>query len=224
MTLSRFLKDYLYIPLGGNRKGKPRRYVNLLLTMILGGLWHGAAWTFVVWGLLHGLYLSINHYWQELRARFNFKVQSKAYVYTARLITLLAVTVTWVYFRADSLTTANRMVESMLGLNGIVWPNPDVSIAFREVMSNFGVSFLTLSYFNGWKDIFTIVVLTAFVWNLPNTQELVLSQSQSQPPARILLFPIHWSPTMFWILFTITIAMVSLLNLTSLSEFLYFQF
>ena len=67
ITLSRFLRDYLYIPLGGNRQGRVRRYVNLMLTMLLGGLWHGAAWTFVVWGGLHGGYLIVNHAWRWLR-------------------------------------------------------------------------------------------------------------------------------------------------------------
>ena len=65
MTLSQFLRDYLYIPLGGNRHGRVLRYVNLMITMLLGGLWHGAAWTFVVWGALHGVYLCINHAWNH---------------------------------------------------------------------------------------------------------------------------------------------------------------
>ena len=65
MTLSQFLRDYLYIPLGGNRHGRALRYVNLMITMLLGGLWHGAAWTFVVWGALHGAYLCINHAWNN---------------------------------------------------------------------------------------------------------------------------------------------------------------
>jgi len=67
MTLSRFLRDYLYIPLGGNRKGSTRRYFNLMVTMLLGGLWHGAGWTFIIWGGLHGIYLAINHVWHGLR-------------------------------------------------------------------------------------------------------------------------------------------------------------
>jgi len=69
MTLSRFLRDYLYIPLGGSRVAVPRRYVNIMITMLLGGLWHGAGWTFVVWGGLHGIYLVVNHAWQALRRR-----------------------------------------------------------------------------------------------------------------------------------------------------------
>src|SRR3546814_7968914 len=67
ITLSRFLRDYLYIPLGGSRRGPLRRYVNLMLTMLLGGLWHGAGWTFIVWGALHGAYLVVNHLWVWLR-------------------------------------------------------------------------------------------------------------------------------------------------------------
>src|SRR4029078_9582961 len=67
ITLSRFLRDYLYIPLGGHRLGSGRRYANLVITMLLGGLWHGASWTFVVWGGLHGVYLMINHGWRHLR-------------------------------------------------------------------------------------------------------------------------------------------------------------
>ena len=72
ITLSRFLRDYVYIPLGGNRKTVPRRYENLLLTMLVGGLWHGAGWTFVFWGALHGIYLVINHGWRSLRRRFDY--------------------------------------------------------------------------------------------------------------------------------------------------------
>ncbi len=69
MTLSQFLRDYLYIPLGGNRKGVGRRYANLMLTMLLGGLWHGASWTFVIWGALHGAFLMINHGWLAAKER-----------------------------------------------------------------------------------------------------------------------------------------------------------
>ena len=69
ITLSRFLKTYLYIPLGGNRLGEKRRYLNILITMLLGGLWHGAAWTFVFWGFLHGTFLIINHAWQLMKTK-----------------------------------------------------------------------------------------------------------------------------------------------------------
>ena len=66
MTLSRFLRDYVYISLGGNRKGEPRRYVNLFLTMLIGGIWHGAGWTYIVWGAIHGVLLVLTVIWQKL--------------------------------------------------------------------------------------------------------------------------------------------------------------
>ena len=73
MTLSRFLRDYLYIPMGGNRNGSLNRYKNLMLTMLLGGLWHGAGWTFLLWGGLHGVYLIINQLWRSALAHFGYE-------------------------------------------------------------------------------------------------------------------------------------------------------
>jgi alginate O-acetyltransferase complex protein AlgI len=111
MTLSRFLRDYLYIPLGGNRRGAMRVMVNLMVTMLLAGLWHGAAWTFVVWGGLHGLGLMVNHVWQRTGVRLPRSL--------AWLLTLLFVMAGWVLFRADSFVLAGRMLGSMLGLHGL---------------------------------------------------------------------------------------------------------
>ena len=120
MTLSRFLRDYLYIPLGGNRKGPARRYVNLFLTMLLGGLWHGAGWTFVMWGALHGLYLCLNHAWFGLRKKLCLPAMPKP---LAIGLTFLAVLVGWVFFSAHDFASANRMLASMAGLNGFDgWP------------------------------------------------------------------------------------------------------
>jgi alginate O-acetyltransferase complex protein AlgI len=118
MTLSRFLRDYLYIPLGGSREGPARRQVNLMLTMLLGGLWHGASWTFVVWGALHGLYLQINHGWrhlvgksprlERLLARFPRGASACSWA-----LTFVAVVTAWVFFRAESFTGAAHMLAAM---------------------------------------------------------------------------------------------------------------
>jgi alginate O-acetyltransferase complex protein AlgI len=120
MTLSRFLRDYLYVPLGGNRQGRARRYINLMLTMLLGGLWHGASWTFVIWGGLHGAYLVVNHFWLWLRERLGFKAATGIRGWAGRAagvaLTMLAVMVGWVYFRATDLASANNIVASMFGL------------------------------------------------------------------------------------------------------------
>ncbi|MDB5807020.1 MAG: alginate O-acetyltransferase [Betaproteobacteria bacterium] len=107
ITLSNFLRDYLYIPLGGNRHGSGRRYLNLLITMLLGGLWHGAGWTFVVWGGLHGCYLVINHLWEKGRpaARRGGRL--------AWAITFLSVVFAWVFFRSSTLAGALHICDAM---------------------------------------------------------------------------------------------------------------
>ncbi len=110
MTLSRFLKDYIYIPLGGNRKGQLITYRNLFITFLIGGLWHGANWTFVVWGALHGLAICIHRFWKNL----NIKIPKIISI----IITFLFVNFTWVYFRSITITGANKIIASMFGLNG----------------------------------------------------------------------------------------------------------
>lgn len=111
ISLSRFLRTYVYIGLGGNRHGPVRRYANLMITMALGGLWHGASWTFVLWGVLHGLYLCINHLWTSLAGRRTGPVER----FGGWALTMLAVVVAWVLFRAESLSAALSMLASMAG-------------------------------------------------------------------------------------------------------------
>ena len=120
MSLSKFLRDYLYIALGGNRKGPIRRYGNLLMTMVLGGLWHGASWSFVLWGLLHGLYLVANHGFRTLCGpRLLARLEGRRlYRGLAWLLTLLSVVVAWVLFRAETLPGALRMLQGMVTLPG----------------------------------------------------------------------------------------------------------
>ena len=112
MTLSQFLRDYLYIPLGGNRRGIVPRYVNLMITMALGGLWHGAAWTFVAWGVLHGAYLCVNHAWNRYGPSIPRRLAGPANI-AALALTFLSVVVAWVFFRADSITSAIAIVSRM---------------------------------------------------------------------------------------------------------------
>lgn len=110
MTLSRFLRDYLYVPLGGNRYGDARLLLALMVTMFLGGLWHGAGWTFVVWWLMHGIALIVNHLWAMKQVKL-----PKA---LAWLLTLLFLMIGWVVFRAESMGTAFSILGSMFGSNG----------------------------------------------------------------------------------------------------------
>ncbi|MGC4103726.1 MBOAT family O-acyltransferase [Ferruginibacter sp.] len=131
ITLSAWLRDYLYIPLGGNRKGEARTYINLMITMLLGGLWHGASWTFVVWGALHGFYLCIERLIKEKfrptpepvladipvqRAGIGFgRFGKRGNELLLVLLTFFCVTITWVFFRAPDFTSAWRLLTSMFG-------------------------------------------------------------------------------------------------------------
>ena len=114
ISLSSWLRDYLYIPLGGNQKGSGRTYVNLMLTMLLGGLWHGAAWTFVVWGFLHGFYLIVE---RLLKGKINLKVNQYNGLILA-FLTFTCVNITWVFFRAESFSTAWNLLLSMFYVHG----------------------------------------------------------------------------------------------------------
>jgi alginate O-acetyltransferase complex protein AlgI len=113
ITLSHFLRDYLYFALGGNRRGPARRYMNLFTTMVLGGLWHGASWTFVCWGALHGAGLIVNHGWRSLLERWSvpdpFRVPG-----LGRALTFVFVVFTWVPFRASDLRTTGRIWSAMV--------------------------------------------------------------------------------------------------------------
>jgi alginate O-acetyltransferase complex protein AlgI len=111
MTLSRFLRDYLYIPLGGSHCGPLRQAANVIVTMLLGGLWHGANWTFVVWGGLHGVGLAMNHLWSQTGLRLPRPI--------AWLLTMLFVMACWVLFRAPDFTTAGQILASMAGAHGV---------------------------------------------------------------------------------------------------------
>jgi D-alanyl-lipoteichoic acid acyltransferase DltB (MBOAT superfamily) len=123
MTLSRFLRDYLYIPLGGNRGSAARQAVNVVVTMLLGGLWHGANWTFVVWGGLHGAALAVNHLWATHGVRLPRAI--------AWLLTMLFVIGCWVLFRAPDFTRAAEILESMVGRSGFghVWIDREFVLA-----------------------------------------------------------------------------------------------
>ncbi|MEY4548877.1 MAG: hypothetical protein RL685_5072 [Pseudomonadota bacterium] len=119
ISLSHWLRDYLYIPLGGNRLGTRRTYINLMLTMLLGGLWHGASWTFVIWGALHGLYLSA-HKWYVSRQAKHRAIGGSPLLRNVggALLTFHLVCLAWIFFRAPSLAAAWEYLGAMLSLRG----------------------------------------------------------------------------------------------------------
>jgi alginate O-acetyltransferase complex protein AlgI len=117
ISLSRFLRDYLYIPLGGNRHGPVRRYLNLGIVMLLGGFWHGANWTFVVWGGVHGAMLALNHAWRAIPFSSSLAFKTRVAERIAMLATFVVVTLAWITFRADSLADAGTMMSYLAGPN-----------------------------------------------------------------------------------------------------------
>jgi alginate O-acetyltransferase complex protein AlgI len=230
MTLSRFLRDYLYFPLGGNRKGKARRYVNLMVTMLLGGLWHGAGWTFVVWGGLHGGYLVVNHAWRALRQRLGHDL-GKSSPWGRRagcLLTFAAVVAGWVVFRSESMPAALNMLAGMAGQNGFTLP--DVWHAklgtFGEWLAAHGATFNDTRGLVRTGLFYWIAILLAVVWLAPNSQQIMgrvrpaLALPDDTPYQGALL----WRPAAWLAIPAALLAVLCVVNLHKHSEFLYFQF
>lgn len=238
ITLSRFLRDYLYFPLGGNRRGSTLRYVNLGIVMLLGGLWHGAGWTFVAWGALHGFYLMVAHGWQSLRRRVGWNSGGTSVLGRAasRTITLLAVVAAWVIFRAETFESAQSILSSMAGLNGLFVPR-----WMQGLMSASGLDLNTLDlvghYFANnlfyyqdplgpWLVAMLLIALFA-----PNTQEIMGQHCPALDPHTHELYSstakpvrLRWQPLARWGMVIGAIFGVSILALGELNEFLYFQF
>ncbi|MBL0319273.1 MAG: MBOAT family protein [Alphaproteobacteria bacterium] len=199
ISLSSFLRDYLYFPLGGNQKGKVRRYVNLLVTMILGGLWHGASWTFVLWGAAHGLFLVINHAWRTFigSERTYLSLVAKTVSWP---VTFLSVCFTWVIFRANSVSEALPIYKGMLGLNGIG----------TSAQINPGI----LAY---------ILIALVIALRFKNTQELFSLHEKTQSDHTVT----QSHNTLFSLsiaLIAIVLFWISVLKIGGSSPFLYFQF
>ena len=226
MSLSRWLKEYLYIPLGGNRKGTVRRYLNLMITMLLGGLWHGAGWTFVLWGGLHGIYLVINHGWRNLSKRTGLTLENRGGRFLGRALTFLAVVVGWTYFRAEDLSAANTLLAGMVGANGVSLPQQlsGVLAPVRGAIESLGMTFAGLGSFNGFGFLL-IVPLLLVVWFVPNPQRWM---AWTKPTYQAIDRPSHrqWRPAP-WIGVLLGIALFLIIKgffTQAPTEFLYFNF
>jgi len=215
MTLSRFLRDYLYIPLGGSRHGKFRRYLNLFITMLLGGLWHGAGWTFVIWGALHGFYLMVNHTWLGFKEKMGWGEGGRLVKLGAGALTFLAVVVGWVFFRADSFTSAMTMLDGMVGMNGVLDHWAPIRDALKEII----LCLLLVFIFPNVNEIFSKYQTTC------DLQNNIRSISKSISIKIIDIFQLlQWKSSRYvaWVMGFIFSYSVS--ELTRVSEFLYFQF
>jgi alginate O-acetyltransferase complex protein AlgI len=223
LTLSRFLKQYLYFPLGGNRGTNRRQYCNLLATMVLGGLWHGAGWTFILWGALHGTYLVLHRAWARSTTGWRLR-QSRVWPWIARALTLYAVLIAWVLFRAADMSAAGRLLATMHrvpdSLNSIINLQKAAHRAATVVapdgetvvMYGFSKQITPLLIFSGWL----------FVLFAPNTQrifEVASGKERVSSPHSCT-----WRRTLAWALATGLIFSLAFFSLTKATEFLYFQF
>ncbi|NOR55882.1 MAG: MBOAT family protein [Sulfurovum sp.] len=199
ITLSRFLRDYIYIPLGGNRNGSFRTYSNLMATFILGGLWHGAGWTFIFWGFLHGAALVIHRTWKNL----GFTMHAVL----AWFITFNFINISWVFFRAKEWDDAIKVLKSMCGMSGI-----EFSSKYAEKLSflnEYGVTFGEwLHHIHGNKSVSWVIIGVLVVVFAKNSMEITKS----------------FKPNKWYFIFMALILLSALSNISKFSEFLYFNF
>ncbi|WP_415498596.1 MBOAT family O-acyltransferase, partial [Arcobacter aquimarinus] len=200
ITLSRFLRDYVYIPLGGNKKGSFRTYNNLLATFVIGGLWHGAGWTFVFWGFLHGMALIIHRAWTNLGFRMN--------TILAWFITFNFVNIAWVFFRAKEWEDAIKVLSSMFSLDNVVLPQKYFKFLaeYNEVYFNFGTVYENIL----GKDNTTVFIIVGFI--------VVLAFKNSMEKMY------KFKPTYFNLFLSFSFIIYSIFQLNKISEFLYFNF
>lgn len=224
VTLSRFLRDYLYIPLGGNRHGMVRHYINLFITMVLGGIWHGAGWTFIAWGALHGSLLIVNHIWRSLSLIRLWQPLSWA-------LTFVSVVIGWVFFRSETMPAALNMLNSMLLLDGRLHLRGDLASyvgSISDTLSAIGLSIdSTPPIFRLRAGILWLVIGLGIVLLLPNAQHFMERYKSAIPLGRKIgpaPLPIRWRPSAAWSFVMAILLLAALLRLRSPSEFLYFQF
>ncbi|CCD99860.1 putative Alginate O-acetyltransferase [Bradyrhizobium sp. STM 3809] len=214
ISLSRFLRDYLYIPLGGNRHGEHRRNANLFTTMLLGGLWHGAGFTFVIWGALHGLFLIVNHRWGkfvEKRPALARHSGSVWYAAAALLLTQFAVVLAWVFFRADNPNAAIRLIKGMIGLS-----SPE-----KITMTNLVDPRVMIAILAGYAACLALPNVNAMF----DRWKVGLETYHNPRPWSVL--SLNWRPSLAWAIGT-SVALVAavIMNIIAgdTSQFLYFQF
>ena len=210
ITLSNFLRDYLYIALGGNRCKPMRVWANIFITMLLGGLWHGAGWTFIIWGALHGIFIVINHLWR--RSSWTCPPRLKPLsALTSILFTFLTISMLWVFFRSASLEGAWSYLGSLaMGFGH----------GFENIFSKHEIS----------SSVRWIIGGCIVIWLMPNTLQIFHRIRPAKQPnvkpmthSRIMSF-LSFRPNAIWAGIIIVMFIYCLKSMLRTSEFLYFQF
>lgn len=229
MTLSRFLRDYLYVPMGGNRLGVGRNAAAVFLVMLLGGIWHGAGWTFVLWGSVHGFGVAANHLWRRWRGAAGHAPKDSGVLSAGHLATFVFVALAWVLFRAENIDVAQTMYRGIAGLNGIALPDTYLGRlgAVGERLADAGVIFAPTYLFGGVEQVLGLAALTAFVFVAPNTQQWFRYRGTARLRGLESTFPWRtgpWRPNLGHGLALTAVAVSCLLLVARGGEFLYFQF
>ena len=221
MTLSRFLREYVYIPLGGNRKGPSRRHVNLMVVMLVGGLWHGDNWTFLLWGGLHGVFLVTHHLWHE-KSGIVLGYRS------AQLLTFLCVVVAWVPFRAADIPATVAVWKGMIGLNGVGGISSVEALAsqFDQVLASGAIT--------ATPDLLLVATLVSvcvlYLWCILTPNAIELLQLRHPWPGRVEHSQARSgrffaAPTLAWgWVFGMMFGLSLLLSRQFPQEFLYWKF
>jgi D-alanyl-lipoteichoic acid acyltransferase DltB (MBOAT superfamily) len=200
ITLGRFARDYIYIPLGGSRVPESQILLNILITFFLVGLWHGAGWMFVIWGLLHGAGLVVFHLWQKTPFRLPR--------FVSWIITFNFVNATWVFFRARTFTDATKILKGMAGFTGLTLPGGLVS--HLAALKQYGVTFGDMLPTIRWNERTFLILIVFFFLAVffRNSDEMVQRLKPSWRTVAVLS----------------ALSLYAVSNLQKTSEFIYFNF
>jgi len=231
ITLSRFLRDYLYKMLGGNRNGLTRQCVNLIIVMVLGGIWHGAGWTFIIWGAIHGIGLTLNHIFNRLRRSFSMAnfLPRTARIACGWVAVQVFVVIAWIFFRAESVDGASNLLAAMFGLNNTLLI-PQELLVFPGLAAAFGAAAMPMAeipYFHGWVELALLAVGASFVIFLPNTAQIMRRYNSAilvEHLPHLERSRFIWRPSSFWAMITAVLFVVAFLGMSRVNEFIYFQF
>ena len=223
MTLSRFLRDYLYIPLGGGRSGSFRKYSNILIVMAIGGLWHGAAWSFVLWGLLHGIFIVTNYAWRTIKPS---RWDNRATRFLGWALTFTCVCIAWVPFRVNDIETAALLYLEMFGVNGLNlgyaryfhWGN------IENLILNFGLDTRHSAII--FTDGLAVIAGAVVAFLCPNAYEWMARVKPALNVDVKIAVPriLRWRPNVYVALAFGLLATYALVRQPITVEFLYFQF
>jgi alginate O-acetyltransferase complex protein AlgI len=225
-TLSRFLRDYVYMPLGGFLCSPRRQRFNLFLTMFVGGVWHGAGWTFVLYGICHGFYVVVHQLWRVRVSGPLGLVNRNGYKLLAQALTFLVVVLSLILFRADSVAKAGHLYTQLVQPEG--WMFNSQLLALIERTNALRVADAIVPVVPAEVLIYGLIVMACLAcWLLPSTFQLfrhcdvTIDQIDCSRPA---FFSFEWQPNGYWAWIMAVMALTCCLNLSAVSEFLYFQF